>query len=91
MEIESEKLGLMKEQLDKAMDFMVKASGDYNVAPGEYYPRFKNVSQQDLIECWYAVSEAWEIITKHLEEPPAMETLVLSGKMLEIDMSMTED
>ena len=54
MEIELEKIGLMKEQLDDAMDVIIKACGDVDVSnPGEYYPRVDNLSQDDLQTLWY--------------------------------------
>jgi hypothetical protein len=96
MEIELEKIGLMKEQLDDAMDLIIEACGDITaVSPGEYYPRIENMSQDKLESLWYKISSAWEIAYKTVNGPltidEAPETLVLSGEMLEIDMSMPED
>ena len=85
MEIELEKIGLMKQQLDEAMDVIIKACGDADVTnPGDYYPRVENLSQDDLQTLWYKVSEAWEIAYKTVNGP-------LTVEALEIDMSMPED
>jgi len=96
MEIELEKIGLMKKQLDTAMDIIIAACGDIEaVSPGDYYPRIENLSQEQLQSLWYKVSAAWDIAYGAVNGPltvdKAPETLVLSGEMLEIDMSMPED